>query len=198
MKRNNRFVCAMMFFLFVCVFSAGNVRAASYRVVDLQTLGSISNTPDTIAFWGKVLKVNDLPNSKEYVFEVKEGLRGDLKAGQTINLKFADSSKHSTNAYSMRDFGTPPLIYPGYEVVVFATPNSKKEYFIVGGPGQGIFYVKYYNGEPGFYNSMGNQNFVSTSSDNQYMKTALTQMKEKNTGAVVGWSTFKALLNGDK
>lgn len=198
MKRNNRLVFGMMFFLFVGFFAIVNLKAASYRIVDLQTLGNISNTPDTIAFWGKVLKVNDLPNAKEYVFEVKEALRGDLKPGQNIPLKFADSSKHSTSAYSVRDFATPPLIYPGYEVVIFATPNSKKEYFIIGGPGQGIFYVKYYNGEPGFYNSMGNQNFISTNSENQYMKTAVTQMKEKNTGAVIGWSTFKALLNGNK
>lgn len=195
MKRNNRFVCAMMFFLFVCVFSTSNAKATINMPVDMKGFSKVMNVPGALAFWGKVIEVKDAERGKEYVFEVKEVLKGNVQ-DKTVALKFVGPRKSSGQVQAVRDISLPNL-YPDYEVVLFVIPTGGGYYVISGGEGQGLFYVKYYDGKPAVYNALGNQNIIQLSSNDSTMQSVISQMRKENTGAI-DLDNFKKLFNEAK
>ncbi len=192
MKRNNRFVFGMMFFLFVGFFSVYPAQATLYMPVDINGFARVMNAPGAIGFKGKVLTMKDIDRGREYTFQVDEVLKGKVPS-QPLVVRFIGPSNVSGPVIASRGL-TLPNLYPGYKVVLFLTCGMNNFCSIVGGEGQGLFYIQEVNGKEAIYNSMSNQNIIQPHLGEPLMQSAITQMQKDNTGAF-DFENFKKLFN---
>ncbi len=193
MKRKALIKIVILTFVF-CFMGFSTAHAVMFRMLGAKDLGRAAATNGSMAFKGKVLKVEQTTDSQKITFQVQDVIKGNLKAGDVITLQFPDPKFNNNMRLSM---GIPPpqSLVPGVETVLFTTTRMLDGKTLLIGGDQGQYYLSNEGGKAGVYNSLGNSNFFSEQEmGNPLMKKVVQGMQERNSGTIP-YEDFKKLIN---
>lgn len=191
MKKQRFWTVAAAFILSSIV--ALPAQAVMFRMLDAPALGRAASTNGSMAFKGKVTKIEQTTEGQSITFLVQDGLKGKAKTGESITLQFLDQRFNR----NMRLAGgiPPPSVGLNSEGVFFTTTRALDgKSFLIGGD-QGQYFIGREGGKEVVYNRIGNANFYSAQQmANPLMKKIVQGMHERNSGAIT-YDDFKKLIN---
>lgn len=182
----------LSFFLFFVTFSTAH--AVMFRMMDGPLLGKAASTPGSMAFKGKVLKVEQGSESVSVTFQIQDALKGKIKGGEVMTLQFPDMKFNNNLRLSM---GIPPPqnIAVGAEGVWFTTKRALDGKTLLIAGEQGEYYLSKEGGKTTLYNSLGNANFFTDrQANNPLMQKVVQGMQERKSGTIT-YEDFKKLIN---
>lgn len=180
--------------LFLVTFSGYKLHAVMFRMMDGQMLGKAASSRGSMAFKGKVLKVEQGAESISVTFQVQDALKGKAKTGEVITLQFPNMTFNNNMRLSM---GIPPPqnISPGAEGVWFTTTRAIDGKTLLIAGEQGEYYLSKEGGKTTLYNRLGNANFFTERQvSNPLMQKVVKGMQERNSGTIT-YEDFKKLIN---
>lgn len=193
MKKQRLWVASGLFVLFSSLLALPS-HAVMFRMLDAPQLGKAANTNGSMAFKGKVTKIEQVADGQAITFQIQDALKGKIKTGDTVTLTFPDP-KFNRNLRLADGFPPPQRLGVSSEGVFFTTTRAlDNKSFLIGGL-QGQFFIAQQGGHSVVYNSIGNANlFSSQQMANPFMKKVVQKMREDNSGAV-NYEDFKKLIN---
>ncbi|MBF0491537.1 MAG: hypothetical protein HQM15_02005 [Deltaproteobacteria bacterium] len=167
------------------------VKANTYRSLGVKDLSSLSKSPASIGFKGKVINIEDTKDHQRVTFEIQEVLRGDVPRESTLTLNFKKPAQLHTLGWPQQKV---PVFSRDEESVLFVTQNVRGEDFFIGGEDQSRFYVKKVGSRSLIWNGLGNRNLIDTQSTNTLMRAIVNDMQGRNEGSI-DYQDFKKLLD---
>lgn len=179
-------------FIFILA-TVSSSQAVLFRMLDAKSLGRAASTSGSMAFKGKVLKIEETAGSRNVTLQVQDVIKGNAKAGEVITLQFPNL-KFSNNMRLSMGIPPPEHLEVGAETVLFTTTRLDGKTLLIGGE-QGQYYLSNEGGKTGVYNALGNSNFFSGRElNNSLMKKVMQGMQERNSGTIP-YEDFKKLIN---
>lgn len=168
-------------------------QAVMFRMLDAPALGRLAATNGSMAFKGKVTKIEQTADGQSVTFLIQDALKGKAKTGESVTLQFPNQ-KFNQNMRIANGF-PPPTVGLNTEGVFFTTTRGiDGRSFLIGGD-QGQYFIGHEGGREVVYNRLGNANFYSAQQmNNPLMKKIVQGMHERNSGTIP-YDDFKRAIN---
>ncbi|GEM_PF-3392459 len=170
-----------------------SAHAVMFRMLGGKELSQAADSSGSMAFKGKVTKIEQKQEGQAITFHIQDALRGKINNGEVLTLEFPNP-KYNNNLRLSMGIPPPQNLSVGAETVLFVTTNVAGKTFLIGGD-QGQYYISNEGGKQTVYNRLGNANFFSEKEMAQPLMQKVVQgMRERNSGSIP-YNDFKKLLN---